>query len=200
VRTNVVLIDLENVQPESLAALNQDHFRILVFVGRTQARLPVDLVMAMQRLGERAEFVRISGSGPNALDFHIAFYIGEIAAQDPNTYFHIVSKDTGFDPLIQHLKGRRILASRSASVGDIPSVKAIKNGNHKFSEDRARLFIEKVSLPQATKPRSEKTLASAVAAFFHKQLTEEEVRSIVDAMKRTGFIAVNNGRVVYQAG
>jgi hypothetical protein len=39
-------------------------------------------------------------------------------------YFHIVSKDTGFDPLIQHLKAKKILASRSKDVTEIPIVKA----------------------------------------------------------------------------
>ena len=55
----------------------------------------------MQSLGADAEYVRIEGNGPNALDFHIAFYIGNIAAKDPDCYFHIISKDTGFDPLIK---------------------------------------------------------------------------------------------------
>jgi len=51
-------------------------------------------------MGERAEYVRISGNGSNALDFHIAFYIGQLAAHEPDAYFHIISKVTGFDPLI----------------------------------------------------------------------------------------------------
>jgi hypothetical protein len=71
------------------------------------------------------EYVQISGSGPNALDFHIAFYIGQFAAQDPTACFHIVSNDTGFDPLIEHLKSRKISAARTPSIDSIP---AIKNG------------------------------------------------------------------------
>lgn len=30
---------------------------------------------------ERAEYIRISGNGSNALDFHIAFHIGELSAK-----------------------------------------------------------------------------------------------------------------------
>jgi hypothetical protein len=102
-RTNIVLIDFESVQPASLSVLAADHFKLKVFVGATQNKLPFDLVTAMQRMGERAEYVKIAGVGPNALDFHIAYYIGRISSSEPDAFFHIISKDTGFDPLIQHL-------------------------------------------------------------------------------------------------
>ncbi|MFT3847110.1 MAG: hypothetical protein QM739_00075 [Propionivibrio sp.] len=32
-KTNYVLIDYENVQPEAMAGLCEDHFKVLVFVG-----------------------------------------------------------------------------------------------------------------------------------------------------------------------
>ena len=73
-RTNYVLIDLENVQAEALTALVDDHFKVLLFVGATQAKLPYDLVAAMQRLGDRAENIfldfrcLISGSKPLSFD------------------------------------------------------------------------------------------------------------------------------------
>ena len=41
----------------------------------------------MQALGDRANYVEIDGSGPNALDFHIAYYIGELATADPTGSF-----------------------------------------------------------------------------------------------------------------
>jgi hypothetical protein len=104
VRKNIVLIDFENIQPSSLEALTHDHFRVLVFVGANQTRVPFEIAAAIQRMGESAEYIKISGNGPNALDFHIAYYIGKLASQEPGAYFHIISKDTGFDPLVQHLE------------------------------------------------------------------------------------------------
>ena len=123
-KTNYVLIDYENVQPEAMAVLNEEHFKVIVFVGANQTKVSFEVASALQQMGTRAEYVRISGNGSNALDFHIAFYIGQLAAQEPEAYFHIVSKDTGFDPLIQHLKARKILACRSKDVTEIPIVKA----------------------------------------------------------------------------
>lgn len=123
-RKNYVLIDFENVQPENLAALNNEHFHVRVFVGANQKNVALKIVKALQPMGERAEYIEISGNGKNALDFHIAFYIGQLAAKDDAAYFHIISKDAGFDPLIAHLKTRNISAAREADIGEIPLVKA----------------------------------------------------------------------------
>lgn len=89
--------------------------RIKLFLGQNQSKVPVPLLQALQPFGSDVEYVQISGSGPNAVDFHIAFYIGRLANQTTNAHFNIVSRDTGFDPLVRHLhtlniKCRRIVA------------------------------------------------------------------------------------------
>ena len=88
-KNNYVLIDYENVQPKSLALLDGHDFKVIVFVGSNQAKIPFELVSAIQELGSSAKYVKIGGNGPNALDFHIAFYMGQIAEKDPDAYFHI---------------------------------------------------------------------------------------------------------------
>jgi hypothetical protein len=50
----------------------------------------------------------------------IAYYLGEHSGQKENAFFHIISKDTGFDPLVAHLKGRGFLLARSASTEETP--------------------------------------------------------------------------------
>jgi PIN domain len=195
VRTNVVLIDFESVQPVSLAALEQDHYRVMVFVGATQAKLPFEVVSAIQRMGDRAEYVKISGAGPNALDFHIAFYIGQLASQDPTIFFHVISKDAGFDPLIRHLKSRHIFAARSETIDDIPLVKAAGNQS---SAERAKVFVAQLRQPKSTKPRTDRTLARAIATFFQKQkLTDAQVAEVVASMQKSGHVRIVDGKVAY---
>ncbi|NJN99583.1 MAG: hypothetical protein HC875_38515, partial [Anaerolineales bacterium] len=53
-QTNYVLIDYENVQVKSLALLKGEQFRVRVFLDPKNTKLPVELVLAMQELGERA--------------------------------------------------------------------------------------------------------------------------------------------------
>jgi hypothetical protein len=195
-RINYVLIDFENVQPESIAALEQSHYRVLIFVGATQAKLPFEVVSSIQRMGERARYIRMSGSGPNALDFHIAFYIGELASADPTASFHIISKDTGFDPLIRHLKARHISAARSPSVAAMTQIKA--SPKKKVASERARIIVELLRQPKSTKPRTDTTLGRHIATFFQKQkLSEAEVAAVVASMQSAGHISLADGKVVY---
>lgn len=120
IRTNYVLIDFENVQVKSIALLEGDHFRVKVFLGPKNTRLPAELVVAVHKLGDKAEYITLEASGANALDFHIAYYLGVLAAKEPSAYYHVISKDTGFDPLIQHLKSKNIYSSRSVSIEEMP--------------------------------------------------------------------------------
>lgn len=193
-RKNIVLIDFESVQPASLGVLAADHFRLKVFVGATQNKLPFDLVTAMQRMGERAEYIKIAGVGPNALDFHIAYYIGRISYEESDAFFHIISKDTGFDPLIQHLKEQKTFCGRWPSLEEIPAVKAM---HLKTPEERARAFLGRFQQPNSTKPRTEKTLRSSVAAHFQKQLTDSEVSAVVNALQGLNYLSIIAGKVTY---
>jgi len=198
-RTNYVLIDYENVQPKSLVALKVDPcFKVLLFVGANQAKVAFDVAEAMQALGERASYIKISGNGPNALDFHIAFYIGQLAGQDATAFFHVISKDTGFDPLIAHLKGQKIFACRSEEVGDIPMLKV--NGAVKpeaKAEDKLALVLANLRQRGAARPRSVKTLSSTIGALFSKKLTGGEVAGLVSALKEGGHISVAGTKVSY---
>jgi hypothetical protein len=135
VKINYVLIDYENVQVQSLALLKGEQFSVRVFLGLKNTKLPVELVVAMQEIGSQAEYIVLETSGSNALDFHIAYYLGVLVAADPAGFFHIISKDTGFDPLIRHLRGRKIVVVRSASIEEMPCFKTAVSGAAPSSQE-----------------------------------------------------------------
>jgi hypothetical protein len=190
-RANIVLVDWESVQPESFDLLTPAYFKVLVFVGATQKMLPFEVADRIHRLGDRAEFVKISGVGRNALDFHIAYYIGKLAAADPGAFFHIISKDGGFGPLVEHLKEKNIFSSRWPDIESIPAAKAARA---KSPQDRAALVVAKLR-SGAPAPRSEKALRSAVAALFNKQLSDGEITAVLQRLEADGEVAIVEGRV-----
>ena len=119
-----VLVDFENVQPRNLGLLRGGGFRIKVFLGSQQGKLDLDFVRAVQAFGEDAEYIQMAGSGKNALDFHLAYFLGKLSAEHPDAAFSIISRDTGFDPLVRYLKANGIECKRSAAVTDIPHIKS----------------------------------------------------------------------------
>jgi hypothetical protein len=225
-KTNYVLIDFENVQPASVAALDAEHFHVIVFCGANQTKVGLDLATVMQRMGSRAQYLQISGNGSNALDFHIAFYIGELANRDPSAFFHIISKDTGFDPLVAHLKSRKILSARSKTIADMPIFKAPVVATvtaSAASSGQAARAASPPSKPQVEKsapekqvaadriadaakdlirrgnsrPRTVKTLTSTLHALFQKQIGEPEIASLIEALARAKHIAIAGTKVTY---
>jgi len=194
-KNNYVLIDFENVQPKNLAILNGHEFKVIVFVGSNQSKVPFDLASALQALGSNAEYVKIGGNGPNALDFHIAFYIGQLAEKDPNAFFHIISKDAGFDPLIKHLKERKIFAQRERDLAEIP---LLRISNTTSAEEQLGAIVKSLAARGHSRPRKVKTLANTINALFSKTLEDTELMDLIEEMKKRNLIVVENENVSYK--
>ena len=119
-RTNFVLVDFENVQPDDLGLLKDGPFKVKLFLGPNQSKIPVALASSLQSLGENAEYVVLETAGKNALDFHIAYYLGALSTEEPTAFFHIISKDSGFDPLSKYLKARKIFLPNPEMLSQRP--------------------------------------------------------------------------------
>ena len=193
-RTQVVLIDFESVQPDSLEALDPEFFAVKVFLGANQKKVPFETVNALQRLGQRAEYIQISGTGPNALDFHIAFYIGQLSVALPEVFFHIVSKDTGFDPLIAHLKTKRIFSQRVSKISDIDLCIGVLA---KTPKERVQAAEKKLGIMTSGRPRTVKTLTGTLHALFQKQLPDELIAEVIQGLQSKGIIRVDGTKVSY---
>ena len=107
-----ILIDYESIQPRHLESWADEDTHVTVFVGAHQNRLPFDLVAAMQALGARGRYIKLRQTGKNLLDFHLAFHLGELAVRNPEATYRIVSKDGGFDALIEDLQARGLDVER----------------------------------------------------------------------------------------
>jgi len=193
-RTNYILIDFENIQPKNLSVLKGHNFKVMVFVGAKQSKIPFELVVAMQDLGDSAEYIKIDGNGPNALDFHIAFYIGNIACQNKNCYFHIISKDTGFDPLIRHLQTKKILVHREKDIMDIP---ALKFSNALSIAERADAITKYLISRGNAKPRTATTLVNTIISLFSKTLNEKELNDVLNELIKRKVVIKNGAKVTY---
>jgi hypothetical protein len=110
-----LFIDFENIVPGTLAGPG-DERKILLFVGDKQTKISLDLVESIFLTENKATLIRIHGSGKNAADFHIAYYLGLYSGADPKGTFRILSKDKGFDPLVGHLKTQKIDCERIEKI------------------------------------------------------------------------------------
>lgn len=98
-----LLIDFENIQPQNLDKLPEKETHIWLFLGAVQKMLPIDLVESLLRFGDRAHLIRLQKTGKNALDFYLSYYLGQITATDPQATIGILSRDGGYDILVEHI-------------------------------------------------------------------------------------------------
>lgn len=195
-KTNYVLVDFENVQaqPEVGAQLADEHFRLILFMGTNQVRIDVALAKALQPLGQRVEYVTIGGAGRNALDFHIAYYLGKLTAAQPDAYFHVIAVDKGYDPLLAHLKEGGINAQRWPCIADIPVLKTNSSGSTDY---KLSAIIANLVKRGAQRPASPKTLSSSISNLFQPKLQTAEVDSLVAELERQGVLTVTGNKVSY---
>lgn len=193
-KTSYVLIDYESVQPSSMTALEQKCAKVIIFVGEKQTKVTFELAASLQQLGARATYVRISGSGRNALDFHIAFYIGQLAVAEPDARFHIISKDTGFDPLISHLKNKKISVCRSADISEIlPAGPANPNAH----ADKQKVILANLRQRGSSRPRTVKTLSGTINSMFQKSLSDDEITALLEGLQKQGVISIAGSSISY---
>lgn len=194
-RTNYILIDFENVQPGALVADDEIPLKVLIFTSENQTKIPFDLAKSIQPLGDKAEYIQISGTGKNALDFHIAYYIGKLAETDPNSYFHIISKDKGFDPLVKHLRTQKVLASRVASLAEVP---ALKSWFKSTLDERVDAIVQYLRQRGGARPRRVVSLSNTIKVHFNNCFGDNEVKAIVNKLVKLKYVVLDDQKVSYK--
>jgi hypothetical protein len=84
-KTEYILIDYENVQPRDLELVKTGAFNVKIFVGPHQSKILTSVATVLHALGANGEYIMTEGSGRNAADFHIAYYLGELSCKKPDT-------------------------------------------------------------------------------------------------------------------
>lgn len=189
-----VLIDLENVMPDDFSRLNREDVRTYLFAGELQEKIKIATVVDVQPLGDKVKWVRMAGSGKNALDFHLAFYLGELFAKDPKGIYYFVSNDKGFDPLVAHVKMLGGTITRIGNLKKLPTpakAAVVKKPSAKMT---VKMMADEL---RARKCRTAQRVKNAIKSFFNKQ-DPVEVDRIYDMMVKKGLMTVDsNGHVTW---
>lgn len=191
----ILFIDYENIQNIDLPSVRDSNIEIKIFVGQTQNKIPFDIVRAAQAFGKAIEWVKIDGEGKNALDFHIAFYLGSLSQTD-NTHvsYIILSKDTGFDSLIRHATKKNIACRRINSILELSKTNDLLALN---TEQMTKVLENLSKITRNKLPRTRKTLSTHLSAFFQKKLSEPEINKLIDSLFVQKKLSEENNKLTY---
>ena len=192
--TDYLLIDLENVSPDWIPNLLENQ-AILIFTGSRQIKINRKLVVSTQPFGKQIQWIEIEGNGKNALDFHIAYYMGVYSEKQPSASFTILSGDTGFDPLIKHLASKGIKCKR---IVDINTFRKPKTGpKQKNDVDKIVAGLENYFLKYDKKLRPKKLGKFIAFVKSRGNFDEATVKAVVDKMIADKMIEIKDEKIVY---
>ncbi len=175
---NHVFVDYENVHTIDLTVIGSKAVSFTLLLGARQTKLDAALVEKLLQHASSIQLVRLTSSGKNALDFALAYYVGRAVAADPTGYFHIISKDGGYDALIEHLKSKHIRIRRhndfasltfSIPAKPVPAPTSAATPKQKASpkpkvqspavadaNNLEKQILEHLRKPSTTRPRTQK--------------------------------------------
>ena len=187
----MLLVDFENVQSVDLEKIPDD-VHVGFVLGAKQTRLPTALARQAQPLGKRFGYILINDMAPNAVDFCIAFYLGEVLTQHPQAECIILSKDKkGFDPLVKHLtKDRGFNARRVNSQKEAFPVVAMKGSPESFAKLLRLLGKEK------TLPKRRRGLEGKIKGWFQK-IADEERAALTLRLLHEGYVKEEKAAITY---
>ena len=200
-RTQVVLIDFENVQPDLLPALQAAHIQVRIFIGPTQHKIAADTVLAVQALGPRAQFIRVSKPGKEALDLQLAYYLGRLENEFPGAFFHVISKDQGFASLVDHLNLGGAHARLSQALGHLSTaaIDFVLPPDLPGRVHYARNWLKsRPANRPANRPASRKTLLSSLEkSAFQKAIDADAAQEVLAQLIALRLLKLNGEKVVY---
>lgn len=184
-------IDYENVQDVKVNIIKET-IKVRIIVGNDQTKVPIELVQKTQPFGNAVEWIKVNGKGRNALDFFIAFFLGNDVATDREKTFIIYSKDTGYDPLINHLKKNGIKAKRIVSFQELCQNKAVKIDEAGIK--RVKDNLTKVAANKRPKKRS--SLTGFINSLL-KGTPKQDIDNIIEDLFIKKIVYEENGIIKY---
>lgn len=158
-----VLVDFENVQPtmDDLVQLAPELKDVWLFHGPTLAKRAAKV----KGDDERVTLVPHSGKGKNALDFHLTFYLGYLAARRDAPRLLVVTNDRGYDSMLEHAKSLGIEALRGGfKVKQKAATKKLAAAKKELSAEKPAVVPAPAKKAAAQKTPARKAVAKKPAA------------------------------------
>jgi PIN domain len=223
--TNYILVDFENVQPD-LSLLAGSAHKVKVFIGAKQqeGRISFKNAKAMVALGGNVELVEVLRSGRNAMDMHIAYYVGRLIEKEPSAEIHIISGDTDFDPLAEYLRANGVICKRVKTIVEIlkkPEAAKQGRGRQRAAPPAAASTSRVSRAPQPVvrrphsdklapiikqlhslsgKPATRKKLAQVIANYFRQHggaLPDTGIEQLIEELIRLKYVSQAGTKVNY---
>lgn len=220
---NHVFVDFENVKKVDLSVLGRKNFIVHLFLGPLNKKLDVEVVERLLEHSQAVKMIRSPKAGKDALDFVLAYHLGQAVLTDPKAYFHLVSGDEGFDSLVELLKARNVKVKRhpnwqglevpAPAKSGVPAVnghgptngttaKAPANGGSQKPSSlsqAAEKFLNNLTKSAKNRPKKKATLVTHAKSSLGKDASDGSGEKVVAELLKAGHLEIDDkGAVSYR--
>jgi len=215
---NHIFVDYENIKRIDPAVLGIADATFTLLLGPQNRTLALEVVEHLMVRSSAVELVRMEEPGRNAVDFALVYYLARRVAADPTAHFHLISRDTGYDPLLKHLQGRGVQVSRHSDIdalaGSPPPARAMKvsatpklapaakqpapNREPQSVTPLLTRVLAHFQRNANSRPKREKTLVRQLASQFLKGAPPEAVEQLIATLVKSGHLQISEkGAITY---
>ncbi len=114
----IYLIDYENTGVKGLYGIERLHEDdlIVIFYGPKTGAVPFDDHVKISSAVSHVEYIKTTKTAKNYLDFQLTTYLGYLVASTGVKEYYVVSKDSGYDSVIDFWKARGMTISRRENI------------------------------------------------------------------------------------
>lgn len=180
---NYYFIDYENVHSDGFVGVEDNlgkNDKICLLYTDTCKQIPFEVLEKMiHKQDLKLEVIKAGSGGKNALDFQLSSYMGYIIAknEEQKCSFYIVSKDTGFNHLIDFWKSRGVNVSRVA--------------NFSFEGEAAQKTVKAKSTKSKSKAVTNKATKEELLKYISNEEYSDSILEIINSYKT--IVSIKNG-------
>ena len=114
----IYLIDYENTGVKGLAGIEKlsEEDQIILFYGPKTGSIPFDEHVKISQSASHVEYIKTTKTAKNYLDFQLTTYLGYLIASTPVREYHVVSKDSGYDSVVDFWSKKGLVIKRQDTV------------------------------------------------------------------------------------
>jgi len=220
-----IFIGFDDLKKIKFDKLEQVCDKVFVFVNKEEKSIPFVLVQQLQKLGESVQWIPIAAEKGQAICHFLSFHLGLTHEQtDEDVEFAIISEDSAFDAIIDHLNdlGRSAVRvtenkNKNESASDLNGINWSKKDEElvdtpfggpttisKKSEEVPQPIVKQTNGHHPEEGKTESATSSSQNQQLSERIARETIKRLVmsgnrpaaiDALKSYILLQYNNAEI-----
>ena len=115
---SIYLIDFENVHDSGLNGISllTENDEVNIFYSNKSEHMSFDTHVNIMKSVAKIKYIKLRKSAKNYLDFQLATHVGYLIGSQVEGPYYIISKDTGYDSVVDYWKEHGITVTRHPAI------------------------------------------------------------------------------------